>query len=521
MLKCPYCNTDNRDDARYCAYCSLPLSGTGYLVPGAVLQGRYHIARLVAYGGRGAVYQAHDNRLSDKSVALKEILESVLRDPQERADAIQQFRKEATLLATLTHDCLPRVSDFFEEKGRLYLVMDFIEGETLEHRLDHAAGPLPIQPAVEWGIQVCGVLHYLHTQPRPIIFRDLKPGNIMVSADNQIKLIDFGIAKIFDPAKKSDTISMGTPGYAPPEQYGSQTTTDPRADVYALGATLHHLLTQRDPAKEKLFSFADAPAYTFNPRMPRQLSDVIAKATEFERDNRYASAAEMRAALEECRPLLHAGKGAIKSGGSSGVTPRTVITALVLGGAVLAVIACLAIVVVFQNTGATTPLTSTATSFSLIPTDAEAPTQPLAPSPIDSIGDAPPDTATSEPPTDTPLPPPDTPTSAPPATRVPTRSPTATFTPVAPTPIPQAQLIVDSAVDFNLHVAVSGPSNLFFDLTRGQRVFSVPMGNYSVTISTDPCPTGATANIVVDSRGNIVFIDPMSNSCGYAVSWDH
>src|SRR6266704_2200175 len=166
--------------------------------------------------------------------------------PQEIIEATENFKREALLLAGLTHPNLPSIYDHFSEAGRWYLVMDFIEGETLEERLNkEPEGRLSVEEAQRIGIQLCTVLGYLHGRQPPIIFRDLKPANIMMTPDGHLYLIDFGIARHFKPGQAKDTIAFGSPGYAAPEQYGKAQTTA-RSDIYSLGANLHQLLTGID-----------------------------------------------------------------------------------------------------------------------------------------------------------------------------------------------------------------------------------------------------------------------------------
>jgi serine/threonine protein kinase len=218
-----------------------------------MLNQRYRLMSKIGEGGFGTVYQATDSTLNNALRAIKEMSVQSL-DPQEIQQAKIAFQQEVGLLAALHHPHLPRVYDHFEQGGRSYLVMDFIEGQTLEDYLAKAPGEkLPLQEVLEIGIQLCKVLDYLHTRQPPIIFRDLKPANVMRAPDGHLYLIDFGIARLFKPGKKKDTIALGSPGYAAPEQHGRGQTTE-RADIYSLGATLHQLLSGRDPS-EKPFQF--------------------------------------------------------------------------------------------------------------------------------------------------------------------------------------------------------------------------------------------------------------------------
>jgi len=268
---------------------------------GRLLGGRYRIVQLIGEGGFGAVYKANDERFqATRVVALKEMSDANL-GSSEREMALTDFRREANLLVQLNHPNLPQVSDFFEEGGKTYLVMEFIEGKTLERVLEDARGPLDEALVMGWALQLCSVLHYLHSRLQPIVFRDMKPSNVMVTGDNQLKLIDFGIARVFKASATKDTTLLGSQGYAPLEQYG-RGQSDPRSDIYALGATLYHLLTGNVPA--------DAPSRRLNPHdflAPRQLNQRISQATEHivlmameqDPDKRFQSAEAMRKAILE------------------------------------------------------------------------------------------------------------------------------------------------------------------------------------------------------------------------------
>src|SRR5437588_3608424 len=218
----------------------------GPLAQSFLLHSRYSIVSQVGTGGFGAVYQAKDTLFSHRLVAIKEMSQVGL-SPHELAEVIAAFEREALLLADLTHPNLPRIHDHFTEHGRSYVVMEFIAGDTLEDLLDKFAWRLSVEATLDIGLQLCTVLDYLHSQKPPIIFRDLKPANIMRTVDNHVYLIDFGIARYFRPGKAKDTIPLGSRGYAAPEQYGKAQTT-PQSDIYGLGATLHQLLTGDDPS---------------------------------------------------------------------------------------------------------------------------------------------------------------------------------------------------------------------------------------------------------------------------------
>jgi WD40 repeat protein len=242
----------------------------------------------------GAVYLAEDSRLSNRSCAVKEMRPDPSATAAEQLQAQQQFQQEAGILALLKHPNLPGVYDHFSERGNFYLVMEYVEGETLDHLLSSAAGFLLESLVRHWSLQLCDVLDYLHCHRPPVIFRDLKPANIMLARDGTVKLIDFGIARIFDPRKKTDTLKMGTVGYAPPEQYAGHGQTDARSDIYALGATLHHLTTKQDPTSRP---FVFSVPSSVNPAVSPNMDHVIAKALELDPDQRFQTVQEMKAAL--------------------------------------------------------------------------------------------------------------------------------------------------------------------------------------------------------------------------------
>jgi len=241
---------------------------------------------LIAQGGMGAVYRVTDTRLRGKIWALKEMSEKGLA-PEEHLTAIQQFQQEALMLATLRHRNLPQVIDVFEEGGKHYLVMEYVEGQTLEKLMQGTGGPFPEPRVLAWAEQLCDVLAYLHAQTPPIIYRDLKPANVMEENQTKVvKLIDFGIARFHKTGKTRDTVAIGTPGYAPPEQYGKG-QSDARSDVYALGVVLHQLLTNYDPSQKP---FNLPLARQLNPGVSTHVEQAIARAIEFDMAARFPSA---------------------------------------------------------------------------------------------------------------------------------------------------------------------------------------------------------------------------------------
>ncbi|MGC9356322.1 MAG: PQQ-binding-like beta-propeller repeat protein [Anaerolineae bacterium] len=271
------------------------VSTEGLLSQGTQLQERYKILGVIGVGGMGAVYKAQDLRFANvtRLCAVKEMVNTAS-DPQVRQMIIRNFEREASILATLSHPAIPQVHDYFTEGNRSYLVLEFIPGQDLEALLAETDGFLRESRVVDWAVQLCDVLSYLHNhKPRPIIFRDLKPSNIMLDDHGRIRLVDFGIAKLFQSGEKGTMI--GTEGYSPPEQYRG--VAEPRGDIYALGATVHHLLSKQDPRLEPPFSFHERPIHKTNPTVSRELVEVLDKALEYDMNKRWGSAGEMKRAL--------------------------------------------------------------------------------------------------------------------------------------------------------------------------------------------------------------------------------
>ncbi|MEO9031507.1 MAG: serine/threonine-protein kinase, partial [Ktedonobacteraceae bacterium] len=212
-----------------------------------LLHERYQVLAKVGTGGFGAVYKARDTGNRNRLVAIKAIELDTLSASQS-IEATDTFNRELGLLSTLEHPNLPHIYEHFIDATHWYLVMDFIDGAPLDEHLQQVAEDrLPLKEVIEIALQLCDVLHYLHQCKPPVIFRDVKPANIMLTPGGKLYLIDFGIARRFKPGQVKDTTPLGSPGFAAPEQYGkSQTTT--RSDIYGLGATLYFLLTGYDPA---------------------------------------------------------------------------------------------------------------------------------------------------------------------------------------------------------------------------------------------------------------------------------
>ena len=266
------------------------------LRPGTTLANRYQIQGAIGVGGMGAVYRARDLHFPNvvKLVAVKEMIIQAP-DPLVRKTIVRNFEREANLLATLDHRSISKIYDSFSLNERSYLVLEFINGKDLEAVLNDSDGPLTEERVIGWAVELCDVLQYLHThQPEPVIFRDMKPSNVMINTHDHIILIDFGIAKHFQGGQQRGTM-IGTEGYSPPEQYRGEAT--PKADIYALGATLHHLLTRRDPRLEPPFSFGERPIRKINPLVSPELEEVIVTALQYNPEDRFPTALDMKEAL--------------------------------------------------------------------------------------------------------------------------------------------------------------------------------------------------------------------------------
>jgi hypothetical protein len=271
------------------------------LAIGTILKNQYRIIRLVGGGGMAWVYQVEETPPGSGRVwALKE-LRPQTQDKTERATARKLFEQEARLLRTLEHVNIPTIADFFEEGGRACLVMEFIFGESLEKRLQKANAPLLETDVLKWAVQLSEALDYLHHRQPPIIFRDMKPSNVMVANNGLVKLIDFGIARTYKVGKKRDTVAMGSENYAAPEQWGKG-QTDARSDVYALGATMYHLLANMAPTPAFLPS-EPLPLGNYNGAISRKTITLIDKAMSRDREKRFQSAMEMRQALIDALPM--------------------------------------------------------------------------------------------------------------------------------------------------------------------------------------------------------------------------
>ncbi len=307
---CPYCGQVHRESARFCPATgnlippaesvasqqanpqASPAGLTGRLPPNSLLQNRFLILQKIGQGGMAAVYQVADTHHPGTLWAVKEMSDAAITEERDRDYAVQAFLQEANLLRSLDHPNLPKVLDAFTERGKHYLVMEFVSGKTLAAMLEGRSQPFSEAEVLPWALQLCDVLIYLHSQQPKIIFRDLKPANIMLNTAGQIKLIDFGIARFFKPGKTKDTLALGTPGFASPEAAVGQ--TDERSDIYSLCVTLHHLLTLHDPSR----AMFNLPAVRkLNPAVSGEMEHVLTCGLQNERDCRWQSVQELRAEL--------------------------------------------------------------------------------------------------------------------------------------------------------------------------------------------------------------------------------
>ena len=236
------------------------------IAPNTIVGGRYRVVKPLGGGGMKLVYLAEDLRLAARRCALAEVVDNFT-NPDAQRQAVDAFQREADMLARLNNEHIPRVFDRFSEQNRHYLVMEYIDGATLEEEMKQTGGRLAEARTIDIALQILATLEYLHGLEPPVIYRDLKPSNVMMMTNGQAKLIDFGIARHFQPQQNATMI--GTQGYAPPEQYRGK--VEQRSDLYALGATMHHALSGRDPANEAPFSFRRSARYVLrsSPRWRR------------------------------------------------------------------------------------------------------------------------------------------------------------------------------------------------------------------------------------------------------------
>lgn len=276
------------------------------LRPGTLLRERYRIERIIGSGGMGNVYLAQDERLPGRRCAVKEVRYLGNFPPEWRRELREQFLREATVLARLDHPNLPKVSDYFSEGDADYLVMDYVPGKdllTLLHEAQARGQMLPVDQVLAWMDQLLDALHYLHTQNPPIVHRDIKPANIKVTPTGLVKLVDFGLVKEMTVGDATITViqGKGTLPYTPLEQYaGEGKSTDPRSDIYALGATMYHLLTGHPPpsARERFLNpTVLTPPRHYNPQIPERVEEAILWAMSLHPDDRPKDVETLRRVL--------------------------------------------------------------------------------------------------------------------------------------------------------------------------------------------------------------------------------
>lgn len=258
---------------------------------GEVIDGRYQIIRLLGKGGLSYVYEAVDLTFN-RRCALKEFTVRQSGD-EERQEVREHFTREMEMLSRLSHPGLPQIYDSLTFDGKDLLALELIEGKTLEELARDRSEPFPEEQVSRWSATILDILNFLHSQSPPVIYRDLKPQNIMITPEGELRFIDFGIARLFNPVKEQDTVFMGTPGFASPEQF-RRSQSDPRSDIYSLGALMHYLLTLKDPG---LRPFDFEPVSLCNPAVSKLIEKVTQKALEIKPDNRFQNAAEMRKVL--------------------------------------------------------------------------------------------------------------------------------------------------------------------------------------------------------------------------------
>lgn len=255
---------------------------------GTVIAGKYEVLREIGHGGMSVVYLAMDTHLN-KQWAVKEIRKKGSGKNDEIV--VNSLLAEANMMKRLDHPALPRIVDIIDNGVTIYVVMDYIEGESLDKILLEY-GAQPEDKVINWAMQIADALSYLHGQKPPIIYRDMKPANVMLKPEGNIKIIDFGIAREYKEQNLADTTVLGTKGYAPPEQYSGQ--TDPRSDIFALGMTMHHLLTGEDPRNGEPY----APVRQWNPELSEGIEAIIDKCVQPASENRYQTCADLLYDLE-------------------------------------------------------------------------------------------------------------------------------------------------------------------------------------------------------------------------------
>jgi serine/threonine protein kinase len=492
------------------------------LTSGQTLQNRYRIVSMLGQGGMGAVYRAWDTRLN-VSVAVKEMIPQPGLNQQTLTQLRQQFQQEAQILARLVHPYLVRVTDFFEEDGNAYLVMDFVEGESLVDLIERE-GALPEPQVLEWTYQLLEALGYCHDQG--IIHRDIKPQNVIIRSDGRAVLVDFGLVKLWDPNDphtRTAMRGMGTPEYAPPEQYDTQAGhTDPRSDIYGLGATIYHALTGQAPPTATM-RIANPVLFqrprTLTPHITSTTENAVLRATELALGNRFADTQEMAAALRGKsvptttvavtpgvpeRTRVMPGATAVPGVQPIPVAGRRRVPTWVWAVGGVAVVAIIFGAILIGGRGRSSKSAdSTATAIAIAAleaTDTPSPTLPPSPSPSPSPTPVPTETQTptsaptetptpprTKPPTSTPrhtpeVTPTETPTGTPTATRTTSTATRTASTPTrTPTPRPTSAPTSGALIDFEQFGTWRRGDQPYGQLTQTRE--QVKTGSYAAKLS--------------------------------------
>ncbi|MBE3566975.1 MAG: tetratricopeptide repeat protein [Thermogemmatispora sp.] len=317
---------------------------------GTILDGKFRVVEVLGEGGMGTVYKVEQVDRPGFYRAVKELLINPAMPEEERKAAIERFNKEIDLMFNLKHPNIPSLIVSFQERGNYYFVMEFVPGKSLDKILEENKGPLDEEQVIRWMMKVCEALSYIHSRNPPIILRDLKPGNIMITPEGDVQLIDFGIARRFNPNKRTNTENLGTISYASPEHLGSITApgqkrspqnpgrlvqTDARSDIYSLGATMYHLLTNQEP--EPMQTPAPGSIRARNPKLRTiqvegriicPIEQVIIKAMQQDPAHRFQSAEAMRVALQQCLP----GQAAPATIHIPAISPNATIVVPAIGG---------------------------------------------------------------------------------------------------------------------------------------------------------------------------------------------
>lgn len=292
---------------------------------GSVIDGKYEILKEIGRGGMSVVYLAMDKRLN-KQWAVKEIRKKG--NGKNDEIVVNSLLAEANMMKRLDHPALPRIVDIIDNGVTIYVVMDYIEGESLDKILNEY-GAQSEELVIGWAKQLCDALGYLHSQKPPIIYRDMKPANVMLKPEGNIKIIDFGIAREYKEQNLADTTVLGTKGYAPPEQYSGQ--TDARSDIFALGMTMHHLLTGIDPRSGEAY----APVRQWNPELSEGIEIIIDRCVEPAAENRYQSCSDLLYDLEHPELITRGFKKKQKRKLATFIVSATLCVVMTIAGGIL------------------------------------------------------------------------------------------------------------------------------------------------------------------------------------------